>query len=1172
MSDSFVHLRAASSYSLRYGTAHPELVAYRAAEHGMDAVALTDRDGLYGAVKHVRACRAAGIRPVLGADLALPDGSRTTFLARGRAGWASLCRLVSAAHLEAPRGEPVVTAPLVAENAAGLVTLLGPESDVGRAVTDGRPGLARARLGRWRETGCETVIEVVHHQRYGDGARAGRMLGLAHDEGVTAVLSNAVRYLDPGDAPVADVLDAARAVAPLERRRVQGGTTEAYLKSGKEMEGVAGDVCGPDRDAARRLLADTRKLADRCAVDPVADLGMGRAHLPEVSTEITDPYAALRVRCEAGLARRGMDGRADARDRLADELTVIEQAGLPAYFLTVADVAGRIRALGIRCAIRGSGAGSLVTHLLGISGVDPLKHGLLMERFLCEGRGGLPDIDLDVESARRLDAYRAILDMYGAGRCTCVSMMETYRARGAIREVGAALGLPPYEIDAVAKAFPHVRARQIGAALSELPELRRTGLDQGQLRGVFRLAERLDGLPRHIALHPCGVVLSDASLRDRTPVERSYLDFPMSQFDKDDVEEMGLLKLDVIGVRMQSAMTHALAEIHRVGGETGSADEDEAGVEDEALEGADATGERIGARGVDIDAVPRDDPATYDLIRSTRTLGCFQIESPGQRELIGKLEPEDLDDLVLDISLFRPGPVGSDMVTPYLEARHGWKAPAYPHRKLAGILAETGGVVVFHEQVLRILVAMTGCSLSDAEEARRALDDPVGGEEVRTWFQAKSASCGYDGEAIERVWKVLAAFGAFGFCKAHAAAFALPTYQSAWLKAHYPAAFFAGVLTHEPGMYPKRMIADDARHFGVPVLGLDVNRSGVRWLVERRAEGEQDEQDKHGAGGQLGLRVALAEVKGIGEDEITRIVDARGHGPYCSLPDFWQRAGVSRPVVERIVQAGGFDELYGIPAGARRWRPGEVTRRDLVAQVGVLDRAGAGASAGRHRKSGGRAGAGGRRAIASTVRGSSAGGRHASGTGDQLALSVDESPPPGELPEMTDRERVRAELDILGVDVTRHVLSFYTDLLAELGTVRAPDLLRCRTGADVLVAGVKVATQTPPTRSGQRVIFTTLEDGSGPVDVTFFESVQDECAATVFGSWLLVVRGNVRRTGPRAISLRATACWDLAELHRTWREQASAAPASPGPSLPGPDTSGDAPRKLWHASPGSSGH
>src|SRR6185437_11756545 len=391
--------------------------------------------------------------------------------------------------------------------------------------------------------------------------------------------------------------------------------------------------------------------------------------------------------------RRGQRAaRRRAARRLDHELAIIAKTGLASYFLTVADVTRLIRSRGIHCSIRGSGAGCLVNYLIGISGIDPLDYNLIMERFLSESRKGLPDIDLDVESARRIEAYQAIVDAYTGQRVACVSMMETYRARSAIRDVAASLGLPPHEIDLVAKAFPHIRARSIQGALAELPELRTSGLAIPQLTGVFKLAERLDGLPRHVAMHPCGVVLSDTSLLDRTPVEQSFEGLPLSQFDKDDVETAGMIKLDVLGVRMHSAMAYTVAEVERTRGER-----------------------------VDIDAVGCADEPTFEMIRSARTLACFQIESPGQRELVGKLLPRDIGDLIVDISLFRPGPVNSDMVTPYLEIRHGRQPPSYLHKDLAGVLAETGGVVIFHEQVLRVIHAMTGCGLSAAEFARRQL-------------------------------------------------------------------------------------------------------------------------------------------------------------------------------------------------------------------------------------------------------------------------------------------------------------------------------------------------------------------------------------------------------------------------------------------------------------------
>jgi error-prone DNA polymerase len=856
-----------------------------------------------------------------------------------------------------------------------------------------------------------------------------------------------------------------------------------------------------------------------------------------------------------------------------------------------------------------------------------------MERFLSPLRASLPDIDVDVESARRLEVYDAILARYGGERCATVSMMDTYKVRHAIRDVGAALGMPPGEIDAIAKAFPHIRARDARTALRELPELRATGLARSEASGddfsvdlFFRLVESLDGLPRHIAMHPCGVLLSDATLLDRTPVEQSFLGYPMSQFDKEDVEDLGLLKLDVLGIRMQSAMAHAVAEIRRV-------DDVAIDLDDEAQ-------------------VPFDDPTTYTMISSAKTLGVFQIESPGQRELVGKSGIEDFADIITDISLFRPGPVKSDMITPYLEAKQGWKMPAYLHEDLRPILGGTRGVVVFHEQVIEMIAQFTGCTYAEGDEWRRALGDTEGMAATRTWFFPRALGKGYPLPVVERIWKVIEAFASFGFCKAHAAAFALPTYQSAWLKAHYPAHFIAGVLTHDPGMYPKRLILDDARQLGIAVLGLDVNTSEETYVVEKVGRFDEPPPGILGAppraaptdgltdARDYGIRLALGEVRGINDGEVARVVAGR---PYQSLTDFWQRARVSRPVVERLVLAGGFDSIYGIGASADLRRRNRVTRRDLLLQIGDLDR---------HRRAVDRAAQGRARGLAPrSARGSTQGStpgstqgaaqgrgaeptsvqlaldrgaqgrarglgrglapaRGAEPTSVQLALDLGDEPREGEvsgLPEMGDAERVRAELDILGLDVSRHVLDFHTPMLTDLGVVRSADLLTQRSRAEILVAGVKVATQTPPIRSGRRVIFLTLDDATGPVDATFFEDVQGPYAATVFGSYLLVVRGIVRRTGRRGISLRATGAWDLGTLQDHWRsggreavaEEIARVPEGFGESGPEPGmhrvlvhTSGfrmspyadirpagsptgavtsEVARKLWHRSPGSAG-
>jgi error-prone DNA polymerase len=1154
----FAHLHVASSYSLRYGTATPAALAARAADLGLPALALTDRDGLYGAFKHVQACAAAGINPLLGADLALSGGAgqRVTLLATGRQGWASLCRLVSAAHALSTEGSraadddvPAVTPELIAEHGAGLVVLLGPVSDVGAAVAARRPDLARRALDRWRYLAADVAVEIVDHLDRKSTFRAARLAELARDTRVPAVLTNAVRYLDPVDSVAAQVLDAARHLVPLGSPRLVPHNGRAYLAGQEDMAATAARVAaamtGPGTaSAAIGLLGETEELARRCALDPALDLGVGSRHLPETHGTAYDQHKELRDRCARAISQgryrtasaasrpRGVSrlrAAETARDRLEHELDIIARTGMAAYFLTVADVTDRIRAAGIRCAIRGSGAGSFVNHLLGISAIDPLEHDLLMERFLSPVRGTLPDIDLDVESARRLDAYRIIFGAYGAERTACVCMMETYRARSAIRDVAAAMSLPPDEIGAIAKAFPHIRAKHITAALTELPELRRSRLDGAQLELIFGIARQLDGLPRHVAMHPCGVLLSDQTLLNRTAVQESAEGFPLSQLDKDDAEIAGVIKLDVLGVRLQSAMAAALAEIGRT------------------------TGEKI-----DIDAIGRDDEATYAMIGRSQTIGCFQIESPGQRELVKKLAPRDIADLIVDISLFRPGPVNSDMISPFLRARHGLAEPVYPHQKLAGALRETGGVVVFHEQVLRIIDVMTGCGLSEADLVRRHLSAEGGPERTAPWFRARALALGFDPVTVERVWTVVAAFGGFGFCKAHAAAFAIPVYQSAWLKRHHPAAFYAGVLTHDPGMYPKRVIIADARLSGVQVLPVDVNVSAADWQVENPPPGGEtdaaDSRPRHSPSGPI--RCALREVKGISDAEIARIVAGQ---PYSSLRDFWNRARVSRPVAERLVLIGAFDSLYApasgefpdspgpadefpnsrippdprgtlafpgppnllVPPRSRKMqstvprseppgptRPGP-TRRDLLARVGLLARQ-----------------------SPVTRPGSPPALDLFADAGAEAADGMADLVPAGQLRDLDRSERVEAELEILGFDISQHVLKFYAELLAGLGVVPSSELPDQEHGETILVAGAKVATQTPAVRSGQRIIFASLDDAAGLADLTFFESVQDRCAARLFGSWLLLVRGRVRRAGvgPMAVTLNATECWDLPAL------------------------------------------
>ncbi|MGW1868784.1 DNA polymerase III subunit alpha [Streptomyces mauvecolor] len=1151
----FTHLHTVSGFSLRYGASHPERLAERAVERGMDALALTDRDTLAGTVRFAKACAEVGIRPLFGADLAVPEhlgetgpargqarrrtpvrggafvdesAPRVTFLARdGAAGWAELCRLVSAAHTA--EGRPLL--PRAELPAEGLTVLLGPASEIGRALGAGRPDRAAKLLAPWREIyGDALRLEAVHHGLRGTGPGslrlAARTVGFAAEQGVQAVLTNAARYADPGQGQVADVLDAARRLVPV---RAPFDSGERWLKDPDAMFKIAervAEAAGWRRDVAHRLLAMTEQTAAECLVDPQDDLGMGTASYPEpylVGAAHRAPQRVLASRAAAGMVLRGYAGRRAYWERMHHELDIIAHWGYASYFLTVAQVVDDVREMGIRVAARGSGAGSLVNHLLGIAHADPVENGLLMERFLSERRPVLPDIDIDVESARRLDVYRAIIDRFGTERVATVAMPETYRVRHAIRDVGAALSMDPAVTDRIAKSFPHIRARDARAALNELPELRALAGEMDRYGKLWELVEALDALPRGIAMHPCGVLLSDASLLRRTPVmPTSGEGFPMSQFDKEDVEDLGLLKLDVLGVRMQSAMAHAVAEIGR------------------------ATGEEL-----DIDdpaQVPPGDAETYRLIRSTETLGCFQIESPGQRDLVGRLQPSTFHDLVVDISLFRPGPVAADMVRPFIEARHGRAPVRFPHPDLADALRDTYGVVVFHEQIIEMVNIMTGCGRGEADRVRRGLSDPESQARIKVWFAQRAEERGYSPEVIARTWEIVEAFGSYGFCKAHAVAFAVPTYQSAWLKAHHPAAFYAGLLTHDPGMYPKRLLLADARRRGVPILPVDVNRSSVAHRIEL-------------VSGTWGVRLALSDVHGISEAESARIEAGR---PYASLRDFWQRARPGRPVAERLAQIGALDAF-----GANR--------RDLLLHLSELH--------------------GARRAA-----------------GGQLPLDGGTSTARAGLPDLDDAERLSAELGILGMDASRHLMEDHTAFLNELGVVSAKRLRDAEHGRTVLVAGAKAATQTPPIRSGKRVVFSTLDDGTGLVDLAFFDDSHDACAYTVFHSWLLLVRGVVQRRGPRSLSVVGSRAWNLAELVELRREggldAVSSRLATPPEPVEAPgstteDTAGTAAessadngrrihlstgyelnpwadlqpageraatgRKLWHSSPGSAG-
>ncbi|MFA9445463.1 DNA polymerase III subunit alpha [Egicoccus sp. AB-alg6-2] len=1190
----FAHLSARTSYSMRDGAIRPRELAAAAAAAGMTHVAITDRDGLYGAVRFAQACAAEGVTPVFGTDLALApdaragwertrggrvrdpgearpgrgggwledDAARVTLLARDGEGYGGVCRAVSAAHADA-RSDPHLPADALGDVAAsgGVVAVLGVDSPFGRLVARGHLDAAEVELRHWLEVfGRDDVVLGVRNHRVapggrrslasgagghdlaepGDDTRIRRTLEIAGRLGVRAAAVNDVRYLTPDDAAVADVLRCVRQQVPLGRHHLGRATAEAWFTSAADQHERFRER--PD------LLVAAHELATGCDVD----LGLGGLHVPRLSGLSAEVAAGeLHQRCWSGAAQRYTRITPAVRERLEHELAMIDQLGLHDLFLAVSDIVADVRELGVLIACRGSAAGSLVCYALRISDVDPIANDLAFERFMNPYRDELPDIDLDVESHRREDVYDLVMARYGEERTACVAMVETFQARMAVREVGKVLGLPPEEIDLVAKGFHHTRARDARTAVDRLPELKNSRLDAGQLTRLFDLVERIDGFPRHLAMHPCGILLGDRDLTSRTPLERSAHGYSMSQFDKDDVAALGLLKLDVLGVRMLSAMSHALGLVNGDGTAGLPATRDA----DPALPGRDGRGR------LSMDAIPGGDADTYALIRSTHSVGMFQIESPGQRELLGRLQPDRFGDLVTEISLFRPGPVKADMVTPYVARRHGEEETTYLHPCLEPVLGETHGVIVYHEQVMGVLAAITGCDLAYADLLRRQLSDPRKLAAIRGWVVARALDRGLTREDAERIWNQVASFASFGFCKAHAAAFAVPTYRSAFLKAHVFPEFAAGLLTHDPGMYPRRMILDECRLFGVAVLPADVNRSIGPYTVEVVDRGLADhllgltaavravqrgedpaphlppgwtwpeevtagkvprpksgkapkavrvprpvpptgfDSGEAGNGYRYAVRIGLQDIRGITDAEVEALLGGR---PFTSLADLRERGGLSRPTTEALAEVGALDQVAGV---GRRGGPNG--RRALRLAVEELW-----------------AGAGRRRRAAATV------GAHRV---EQTAMDLDADHTP-QLPEDRAADRVRAELAVSGMDVSRHVISFYEPLLEALGVVRACDLQGLPTQSTVRVAGVKVAVQSPAQRSGQRVLFLSLDDRTGTTQTTYFERHLDDCAWTVLHAWLLVAEGRVSRRGRMGATVTGTRAWDLSRLWRAWQE------------------------------------
>ncbi|MBI5961726.1 MAG: error-prone DNA polymerase [Chloroflexi bacterium] len=870
----YIELHCHSNFSLLDGASHPETLVEQAARLGMSALALTDHDAVYGVVRFVQAARQHGIKAILGAELTLADGAHLTLLVENATGWRSLCHLISLARHNAPKGEASLPYDILADHTEGLIALSGcRQGEMARALRrDDQTGAIAAARRYYDLFGSEHFwIELQHHLLPEDNELVTGLARLARDLRLGYVATNNVHYATRADHRLQDVLVCIRHNTTIEQSaHLRRPNSEYYLKPAQRMAPLFAAYPG--------ALANTLHIAERCDFE----LQAGLQDLPCFPTPPgMDSATYLRHLCQVGLNRRYAETATDILARLDYELAVIQRAGLANYFLIVWDLVHFARASGIRCQGRGSAANSLVAYLLDITPVDPLALDLVFERFLSDERQMAPDIDIDFQADRREEVIQYVYEKYGADHTGMACTFVTFRARSALRDVGKALGLPLHLVDQSARVLDTHQAGRITDS-PRLQEMLGESSRTAPWRQAITLCREIDDFPRHLSIHNGGMIITGPPLAERVPTEPATMPGRVVvQWDKDSLEDAGLVKIDLLGLRMLSAIAEALDLIEV------------------------STGQRP-----DLDGLCFDDSVVYDLISQADTIGVFQVESRAQSQMQPLFQPRGLADLVVAISLIRPGPIQGNMVHPYLRRRLGNESVTYPDPRLEGALAETLGVILFQEQVLKVARDLAGFSAGQGELLRRALGSKHAGaalEKLHAAFVAGAEAQGVSAVTAERIFEALRAFGCYSFPKSHAAAFAVLVYQSAWLKRYYPAALYAALLNHQPmGFWSPAVLAGDARRHGIPVLPVDVARSEVRCTVENG-----------------GVRLGLLYVKGLGETGAARLVDTRQSQTFVDLTDLCRRTQLPPRLVEHLILAGALDS-WGIPRRKLLWTLGKL--------------------------------------------------------------------------------------------------------------------------------------------------------------------------------------------------------------------------------------------------------
>jgi error-prone DNA polymerase len=1072
----YVELHTHSNYSFLDGASDVDELVTAAAERGMDALALTDTNGLYGAVRFWNAAKDAGIRPIYGAEIQTLDFGHLVLIARDRNGWRSLCRTISAAQLAGEKTKPRATLALIAENAEGLFALTGcAYGAVPRAMRGGDVDAAREALSRLAGVfGERCFVELSDHLDPDDPALCDALAQLASEQGLGAVVTNNVHYARPEGRRLHDVLrciDLGVTLDDAGNRLKPNG--EYWLKD----ETILRERLGRHPEA----FANARAIADACTLD-LETIGPGGGRplgsmvgqdrlpgfpVPQGHTAFSFLYALCQegARDKYGLMTPGVGVQ------LAHELSVIDRCGLAEFFLINWDIVRFCKERRIPAQGRGSAADSIVAYVLDITKVDPIQHELLFERFLTEDSRTMPDIDLDIASNDREEVIQYVYKKYGERYAAMVCNVVTYRARSASREIAKALGFRDETVDRMAKsidqynvdprsrpsaaqhpAYKHPNReaehgweapRAVADTLEDLASL----MDEKE-RTRFPLFRELTlaiaDFPRHLSIHNGGMLITAQPLVDTVPIERATMpDRNVVQLDKRDVEDLGLVKMDLLGLRTLSLIKDAVADIEA------------------------RHGERL-----ELGTIALDDEAVYDLICEVDTVGLFQVESRAQASALPRVRPRTFADIVVQVAIIRPGPLQGNMVNPYINRRQGREPVSYAHPLLEPALKETLGVILFQEQILRVAMAVAGFSPAAADKLRRAMSrarSSADMEKLRAPFVDGARAKGVGDAVANEIFRQIAAFAEFGFCKSHAAAFALTAYHTAHLKLYYPSEFYVGLLNNQPmGFYSPAVIAGDAKRHGVAILPVDVNLSREKAVVEECSDGgamhpvdSSNTIARRRTCRTHDVRLGFESVKGLGAAEAKAIVHEREKvGPYVAFDEFARRVGLKEEALRNLALLGAFD-AFGEARRELLWRARDAHRTSPAF------------------------------------------------TRPALALPTSDAPA---LPVLTEQERVALDYRITGIPTGPQIMRFYRADLDRRGVLTAAGLAQHGHGATVRIAGAIVVKQHPETAKGH--VFLSLEDETGmsnviirPATYRQHKRVLDANAAVVVTGTLQAVDG-----------------------------------------------------------------